>query len=400
MSPVSRGRKPKKSQKKRKPRVPAAAARSSVRTLPRELAELATGDPRQWWEASHDHVLELSAALRSEPGSLELERATAELIGGELHAALGREKMGFDMAGWAADLVDRAERRVRRDHDPGALLLLHGMTMMGSYGLGGYAAERAAKVTGSVPPSVLGELPGWIGGTPSVTGEVRALRDAYGTRLGIVAAFSYPGRADPVTWLLDIDGSGFVAIAGAGTFGSELEAAGHWRPQVVADPVVPGELDAGALTFMVECVRSDQFVRGTESRSQLDNWYLAYRRLEDITRALSGRGVPLPWERARAPRSERADSAAMIGEFTAWYASMRGRSPGDELVAEVAGEWLDCVVPGTERLISPARTTFFRELIGDWREPWAEAGLALLTEWVRWLGKTSGLPRDLIELAL
>jgi hypothetical protein len=76
--------------------------------MPAGLADLVTRDPTDWWEASHDHVIGHSAALRDEPGSLELEQATAELIGGELHAALGREKMGFNMGGWATQLVDRA----------------------------------------------------------------------------------------------------------------------------------------------------------------------------------------------------------------------------------------------------------------------------------------------------
>jgi hypothetical protein len=83
VSPVSRGRKPKKSQKKRKPHaaVPRDVARTPSKMMPAGLADLATRDPTDWWEASHDHVIRHSAALRDEPGSLELEQATAELIG-------------------------------------------------------------------------------------------------------------------------------------------------------------------------------------------------------------------------------------------------------------------------------------------------------------------------------
>jgi hypothetical protein len=398
MSPVSRGRKPKKSQKKGKPRVSPPATRTSPRTLPPGLVDLVTRDSRDWWEKSHDHVLELSGALRDEPGSLELEQATAELLGGELHAALGREKMGFDMDGWATQLVDRAAKRAQWEHDIGALWLMHGVAMMGSYGLGEYAAEQAAKVTGSVSPAVLREQPDWLGGAPAVTGEVQAIRDAYGTRLGVVAGFSYPGRADPVPWLLDIDGSGFITIAGAWTSGSSEEAVGAWRAEVgsSADSVVLGKLDAGALMFLVKCVQSDQLVWGRESRPRMDNWYRPYRRLEDITQVLSDRGVELPREPARG----HVDLPTMIGEFTAWYTVGRGQEPDAELVGEVAGEWLDCVVPGTERLISPARTAFFRGLIGDWREPYAAAGLDLLVEWIRWLGEETGLAEPLIDRAL
>lgn len=400
VSPVSRGRKPKKSQKKRKPHaaVPRDVARTPSKMMPAGLADLATRDPTDWWEASHDHVIGHSAALRDEPGSLELEQATAELIGGELHAALGREKMGFNMGGWATQLVDRAAGRVRRDHDLDALWLIHGVAAIGSYGLGDYAAERAAKVAASLPSA----QPDWLGAVPAVTGGIQVIRDSYGTRLGIIAGFSYPGRAEPVTWLLDIDGGGFITIAGAGTFGSPDEAAEAWRAVVgqSADSAVPSAVDADALMFLAACVQSDQFVGGRESRSRMDNWYRAYRRLDDIVKALSERGMELPWERTRTPRTQPVNPAPMVGEFTAWYTGRRGQAPDAEIVEEVAGEWLDCVVPGTERLISPTRTTLFRALIGDWREPYATPGVDLLTEWVRWLGEESGLPEALIEQAL
>lgn len=366
--------------------------------MPAALADLATRDPTDWWEASHDHVIEHSAALRDEPGSLELEQATAELIGGELHAALSREKMGFNMGGWATQLVDQAAGRVRRDHDLDALWLIHGVAAIGSYGLGDYAAERAAKVTASLPSA----QPDWLGAVPAVTGDIQVIRDSYGTRLGIIAGFGYPGRTEPVTWLLDIDGGGFITIAGAGTFGSPDEAAEAWRAAVgqSADSAVPSAVDADALTFLSACAQSDQFVGGRESRSRMDSWYRAYRRLDDIAKALSERGMELPWERTRTPRTQPVNPAPMVGEFTAWYTGRRGQAPDAEIVEDVAGEWLDCVVPGTERLISPTRTTLFRALIGDWRKPYATPGLDLLTEWVRWLGEESGLPEALIEPAL
>lgn len=400
VSPVSRGRKPKKSQKKRKPHaaVPRDAARTPSRMMSAELADLATRDPTDWWEASHDHVIEHSAALRDEPGSLELEQATAELVGRELHVALSREKMGFNMGSWATQLVDRAAVRVRRDLDLGALWLIHGVAAIGSYGLGDYAAERAAKVAASLPSA----QPGWLGAVPAVTGDLQVIRDSYGTRLGIIAGFSYPGRPEPVTWLLDIDGGGFITIAGAETFGSPDEAAEAWRAAVgqSAEAAVPSAIDADALTFLAACAQSDQFVGGRESRSRMDNWYRAYRRLDDIVKALSEHGMELPWERTRAPRTQPVDPASMVGEFTAWYTGRHGQGPDAEILEGVAGEWLDCVVPGTEHLISPTRTTLFRSLIGDWREPYAAPGLDLLTEWVRWLGKESGLPEALIEQAL
>ncbi|HTQ88410.1 MAG TPA: hypothetical protein VMK84_02850 [Streptosporangiaceae bacterium] len=207
--------------------------------MPAGLADLATRDPTDWWEASHDHMIGHSAALRDVPGSLELEEATAELIGGELHAALGREKMGFNMGG---------------------------------------------------------------------------------------------------------DGGGFITIAGARTFGSPDEAAEAWRAVVgqSADSAVPSAVDADALMFLAACVQSDQFVGGRESRSRMDNWYRAYRRLDDIVKALSDRGMELPWERTRTPRAQPVNPSPMVGEFTAWYTGRRGQAPDAEIVEEVAGEQGRC----------------------------------------------------------
>ena len=88
--------------------------------------------------------------------------------------------------------------------------------------------------------------------------------------------FSYPGRAEPLTWLLDIDGGGFITIAGAGTFGSPDEAAEAWRAVVgqSAESAVPSAVDADALVFLAACVQSDQFIGGARMATyRMDNWY-------------------------------------------------------------------------------------------------------------------------------
>lgn len=55
--------------------------------------------------------------------------------------------------------------------------------------------------------------------------------------------------------------------------------------------------------------------------------------------------LPIARERTRTPRTQPVKPVPMVGELTAWYTGTRGQAPDAEIVEEVAGEWLDCVVP-------------------------------------------------------
>ena len=67
----------------------------------------------------------------------------------------------------------------------------------------------------------------------------------------------------------------------------------------------------------------------------------------------------------------------------------------------LAEEWLEGMLPGTEHSVSPHRSEYLRELIGDWLDdPVTDAVRALLPEWVRWNGEQAGVPAPLIEYAV
>jgi hypothetical protein len=91
----------------------------------------------------------------------------------------------------------------------------------------------------------------------------------------------------------------------------------------------------------------------------------------------------------------------MADPFGKWYSERHGHEPGREAVEALAEEWLEGMLPGTEHSVSPHRSEYFRELIGDWLDdPVTDAVQALLPEWVRWNGEQAGVPAPLIECAV
>jgi hypothetical protein len=419
MSPVSRGRKSKKAKKGKKPPVRATSsgwAKAARREFggPGLGASASAGFSRpldrytQWWEPSHERLIAASGSLLAAPGPRALEQATAELVGAELYDAVREDRYGLRFDLWAVELVDRTAKRIAdaasRGDDSwrGPWWLLHGLASIGSYGLGGYAWEQASKAAGSLPHGVQATDPEWLKLLPGIkpTGDVRVMRDAYGTRFGVTAAMSYPGGVDPSVYLMDIDASELIGLAGAGVFDEVDQAAGAWREQVgvSAEGLVPVPATPESLTCLVYCEHEDQQVIGDESRTLMDNWFRGPRRMHDVHNALQERGIALPEYHSLF---HDIDVAPMAEPFIAWYSERHGHRPSREAVEALAGEWLEGMLPGTEHSVSPSRSEGFRRLISDWLDdPVTDLVLALLPEWVRWNGEQAGVPASLIERAV
>ena len=213
MSPVSRGRKPKKSSKSSKSRQQKnQATPGSPRAFAADLGAYSFSpgssspldsllmSPRasDTFGPSLRRVLDASGVLTAATGPRELEQATAALIGAELRNP-ELHGMRFDL--WGSDLVDSARDRVlsdvtaKNDTWPGPWWLLHGLAAIGSLGLGGYAWQQSAVAANSLPRDLLARQPEWLALLPDIaaTGDAHMLRDAYGTRFAVVAAFEYPG---------------------------------------------------------------------------------------------------------------------------------------------------------------------------------------------------------------
>ena len=233
-----------------------------------------------------------------------------------------------------------------------------------------------------------------------MTGDVHVMQDAYGTRFGVTAAMSYPGGIDPSVYLMDIDASYLIRLAGAGVFDDVDQAAATWREQVgvSAEGLTPVLATPESLTCLVYCEHEEQQVIGDEPRTLMDNWFRGPRRMRDVHDALQERGIVLP---EYSPRYQDIDVAPMADPFTRWYSERHGDQPSREVVEALAEEWLEGMLPGTEHSVSPSRSESFRGLISDWLDdPGTDAALALLPEWVRWNGEQAEIPAALIEHAV
>lgn len=421
MSPVSRGRKPKKPKKsqRRKRPAPSPGSRrvnaaepglSGLSTSPRPRIDAFFGSPDrpEWFAPSQERVLAASRGLLAARGPRALEQATAELIGAELHRAVRAERSGLRFDLWATELTGRAVDRMVAAAGRGSgawqgpWRLLRGLASIGSYGLGAFASQQASEAAKALPRDGLATQPAWLELLPDIeaTGDVRVMQDAYGTRFAVIAGFCYPGGIDPSVYLFDIDACGTIRLAGAGVFDDVEQAAAAWREQagVGAEGAAPVPATAGSLACLVYCEHAEQILSGRESRALMDNWFRGPRRMRDVTDALRGRGVDLP-----SPRSlyRDIDFVPMAAEFTGWFSARHGHAPSRDAVEALAEEWLEGLLPGTEHAVSPHRSQFYRELISDWRDdPVTDAALALLPEWVRWNGEQASVAAHLIERAV
>ncbi|MFC4854592.1 hypothetical protein [Actinophytocola glycyrrhizae] len=354
MSPVSRGRKPKKSKKRR--RVQARA----VRTV-----GLGTGKPA-WFEPTITAVLDGAVRLESVRGLRETEQLTCELVGAQLHRVIQEGHAGLHFSWWFDELAGAArERDARR--------LLLGLASIGApevdYGL-------------ADPPRV------------TATGEVFRMRDVYGSRFAVLARFSY--EDDPCVYLFDIDASEMVRLVSAGVFDDVDQAAAAWLADVgaAAGDVTPRPVeDVGELTCLSQLDIGGLAVFGDESRVAMDNWFRAQRRQDDLAEALAARGMPLPLD--ESPYD--CDSTLMVAEFTAWYENTRGVPPDPDAVASLAEQWMEGALPETWYSVSPRRVETQIALLSDWLpdEPVTIAAKSLLPDWVAWLGERARLPDHL-----
>jgi hypothetical protein len=419
MSPVSRGRKNKNKKSKtnsgsrvaaqrRTEGTPAEAPQSALAVLQSRLGQR---QRPEWFDSSVKTVLDQADDVMAARGPRELEQATAELLGAELHRIVREERQGVWFSWWFEELTEAATARIREEagHRDGAWeplwRLLHGLTSIGSPAL----ASIAQTALGRVKKELRGEVavrqqPDWLRqlGRITATGEVWEMRDFYGARIALIAGFSYPNGVDPSVFLFDIDACGFVELAHAGVFDDVVQAATAWRAQVgeTAQGAQPERVEsAQRLLCLVHWDSGEEALKGIESQTVMDNWFRARRRTHDLAEALRKRGMPLP--RAQSLYRE-LDTEPMAAAFTGWYVRRRGSEPDPEGVGALAEEWMEGTLPDTWHAASPHRVEFQLALINDWipDNPITVAAKALFPEWVRWHGEQAGLPEHLVDRAV
>lgn len=410
MSPVSRGRKRKKKSGSGSQRMTHRGARRPVvADGPAPGLDVVRGlaGPRErpaWFDVSSASVLGAADALLAAAGPRELEQRTSELVGRELHRALYEVQRGLWFDWWFEELVSAAAARVEPAADVEALAavhrLLYGLASIGSPALSSTATQplrRAAKVLGERIPDWLREVP-----QVSATGEVVRMRDVYGTRYAVIAGFEHRGEPDPSAFLFDIDASGFVEVVGAGVHTDVEQAAQAWRTAVgdAADGAVVEPVErSDDLLPLAHADVGDETLLNEPSRPVLDNWFRANRRIHDLLPALRRRGTPLP---TAYPLHLDLDPLLMTSEFSTWHAERHGGEPDPEVVEALAAEWMEGALPQDWFTASPERVRHRNELIGDWPpdDPVTRGVMAMMPEWVRWLGERAGLDDRFQERAL
>ncbi|WP_066069950.1 hypothetical protein [Frankia sp. EI5c] len=409
MSPVSRGRKSKKSNRKRPPGRPGAG--SPQRAVELRAGATARGAPwpappraaeiPDWFLPAIDETLAEADVVLAADGPRALEEATSLLLGAQLRRAAGEDEEAagwFDW--WLVELIGGLAARIRGELGRGGAeweapwRLLFGIASIAVPSL----ASRALAAAGGLLRDVAKESdqPAWLHDLADIaaTGEVWLMRDAYGTRLAVIASFAYPRAQDPSVFLFDVDACGAIVVVNAGCYDEVSQAAAAWRS-------LAGESAAGAqprpvtsadeLLCLVHVEDDDVYLGECASDSALDNWYRVMRRLIDLEDALAKRGRPLP---ARKSLFGGRDTAPTVAAFTAWSVDRHGRPPEAAAVEALAGEWFDGCLPGAEHSASPHRVRYFREVLGDGPSV-TVAAKALLPDWVRWNCERAGLPEHL-----
>ncbi len=337
---------------------------------------------------SIENVLDEAAVLLKAEAPRELDQATASLLGAELHRALRGENGGLDF-----DLFFEAVVLAAANAEPRLelWLLLQGMSAIAPPGFESFVRTSASRLRKALRSEVLPEWPR-LAAKVKATGDVWELQDGYGTRLGVLAAYGYPGDTTSTIYLFEVDTSWIPRLSGGGVFDSLDQAAAAWRERfggtAAPEPITdPGRLDG--------LVNRSLDILGDESRVTLDNWYRAERRYLTLDSALKNRGLRLPPSHSYFTD---IDPMVMTEPFNAWHLEKFGNEPDDLVVEDLAAEWMEGIVPATWFAVSPDRLDHVRSLIGDWPDDTIRpAAQALLPTWVRWLGERAGLPSALVE---
>ncbi|WP_033339742.1 hypothetical protein [Catenuloplanes japonicus] len=227
-------------------------------------------------------------------------------------------------------------------------------------------------------------------------GDVRWVRDRYGSRFGILAPFTVPG-GDLRWYLWDVDACGLsISTVHSGFHAGPDEALAAWHagvgPFAAADAPWSPIDDAEILDEVLP--RDRGAIRmGGESAAQFTEFHRGLR-LAETVRDLRG-PVRRTWPELGP------ETAA--DEFAAW---LRARRPDalpddlDELATDFAESWQTDATRlyGTFSAHRVARNVL---LLRDYfQEPGASELVALIPDWVTWLGERAGADADLVEHSL
>ena len=403
MSPVSRGRRPKKGSKRqqRKGGNPAATPQAPTLVAPDPAPTAGAGRSPDWFGAAAGRVLAAADGVTATRSPQELDQAVAELLGAELHRALHAGRGGLFFQRWLDELGTAVIGRIEQDTAEdavrtGAVWLLHGLAAQCDT-LADDLLERARDALGKRPCP---PLPSWLPEMPrlAATGRVLRLRDVYGTRFGVIAGYTFPGVSGTSWYLLDIDTSAFVVLADASVHDDPEQAAAAWREDAGSPDAEVHEVDDPVeLMCLNQLDTGNELMglKGDESRRVLDNWFRARTRINLLARTLRREDRSLP--PVRSLYSD-IDPTVMATPFTGWHVRTHGGEPDPEATEALAEQWMEGTLPETWFCTSPDRLRFQRALLSDWvpDHPVTLGVHALLPE-SRRLGERAGLSAPRME---
>ena len=388
-----------------------------------ELAyRLAGGAPDEaWWRESHDRILARARALTWPSRLVDLETQACQIVGDEFYDRLQAPGTGLHPVQWLRALAEETGAALRAEVAQGAddwqklWALLCGLALTAPRTPVEAAGEAARSAREMLPDikdpleTALAEAgkaakllanrglePG--AGRPAEgsrsAGEPLAARDAYGSRLLLMAPFSYDGGALDHWYAWDIDFCWIAVVVGAGAFASAEDALREWRDAV--GPAASGSAlspCAAGMTarLLAPCLQTGvlaDVLEGLEPRELIREYYRLRRRARDLAgSADTGAGSP-PF-----------DVGHLDDAFLAWHTARHDDVP--EAVAEAAGtvlsEWGPHDNPDERSFYacSPHRIEMAAHLIRDgYFADYANPALRLLPEWTQWCIEQSGLNGD------
>lgn len=372
------------------------------------MSDLVNERPR-WFDDATRVVLDGSDALLAAQTPRQVEESTAALLGGEMHRALNAG-IGLRFGWWFVEVLDAAATRVRTGLERGddswraPLRLLYGMAAIAPTDRAQAArsalaeARSLADTTGGSSPE-----PAWLTRVLEIeaTGDMWHMRDAYGGRRALIAGLTYPQSGERCAYLFDIDVCGLVTLTHAGVHDDEHEAAGAWRT-LAGESARGAVLDSVRTPDELQCLVyvdvGGEYLQGAETRSVMDNWFRARRRIEDVAAAARRRGMPLPPDRSLF---HDVSIDAAVEEFTKWHCERHGVEPDSLATDAIAVQWLEGTLPDARHVATPHRAEYQLALMSDWPiDSVTISARTLLPEWIRWNGERSGLAEPLTTAAV
>jgi len=404
-------------------RQPEAPQADPDRAAFRELAyRLAGGAPPEpWWRESHERVLARARVLTWPSRLVDLETQACQIVGDEFYDRLQSPVTGLHPAQWLRALAEETGAALRAALAQGAddwqklWALLCGLALTAPrtpsdavsktvlsvreefpdirdpYDTALAEADKVAKLLADrgLEPAV-----GCPADGPRPAGEPLVARDVYGSRILLVAPFSYDGGAPDHWYAWDIDLCWIAVVVGAGVFASAEDALGEWRDAVgpAASGAALSPCAAGMTArLLAPCLQTGilaDILQGREPRELIHEYYRLRRRARDLTGSADAGAGSSPF-----------DAGHVHDAFLDWYAARHDdvSETAAEATGTILGEWgpHENLDERSFHACSPHRIEMAAHLIREgYFADYANSALRLLPEWTEWCIEQIGLDGD------